>query len=182
MRTAILFLLLLILLPIFVAVQDLLPEIPPERERALLLPLLFCFAVLALPLVPALYFALITAVAQGLIFQSEQTGFGLVLPVVFFLSWAILLQMASEAAHGMRWELHALGSALVTMSLLGGEFLLICFNRGGFPVDTVVLLRIAVPSAVAFLSAPFLYFLLVSLVPLAPEEMPGAIRKPGLDS
>jgi hypothetical protein len=185
MRTALLFILLLILMPVCVAIQDLLPEIPPDKERILLLPVLFCFGALALPLIPALFFALITALVQGLLLvkiSSGQTEFGLVMPVVFFLSWALLLQMASEATHGMRWEVHALGSALVTFSWLGGEFLMICFKRGGFPIDTTVLLRMAVPAGLALLIAPLVYLLLGSLVPYAPEVVLASLRKKGLDS
>lgn len=170
MRHAILFIILLVLLPVSVALQDLLPGIPPAQERLLLLPVLFVFGVIALPLVPALWFALITAIVQGLALlqvQSGQSEMGLTLPVVFFLGWAIVLQMASEATHGIRWELHAIGSAMVTLTLLAGEFLVLCIKRGGFPLDFAVLLRIAVPAAAALLFAPLLYLLLRSLVPFA---------------
>lgn len=172
MRTALLFLIVLILLPLSAVLQDQLPGIPPAQERIQLLPVLFCFGVLALPLLPALFFALSVAVVQGLMltqFQSGQQEFGLALPVVFFLGWAIILQMASEATRGMRWELHALGSAAVTLTLLGGEFLALCAKRGGFPLDTTVMLRTTVPAAAALLLAPLLYVALRTLVPVSKE-------------
>jgi hypothetical protein len=75
-----------------------------------------------------------------------------------------------------------LGSALVTFSWLGGEFLMICFKRGGFPIDTTVLLRMAVPAGLALLIAPLVYLLLGSLVPYAPEVVLASLRKKGLDS
>lgn len=183
MRQAILFIILLVLLPVSVAVQDLLPGIPPVQARLLLLPVVFAFGVIALPLVPALWFALITAVVQGLALLQVQSGqyeMGLTLPVVFFIGWAILLQMASEATHGMRWELHAIGSALVTLTLLAGEFLVLCIKHGGFPLDFGALLKIAFPAAAALLLAPLLYLLLRSLVPLAaaPDISP-APKQPG---
>jgi hypothetical protein len=173
MKQAILFVILLVLLPVSEAIQDLLPGIPPSQERIQLLPIVFCFGVLALPLVRALCFALATALVQGLALlqiQSGQAEFGLTLAIVFFLVWAILLQMTSEATHGMRWELHALGSGLVTLTLLGGEFLVLCVKRGGFPINLAVLLRIGVPTAVAVLISPLLYFALRNLVPLAMES------------
>ncbi len=176
MRTGLLFLLLILLLPVTVALQDLLPAIPPAQARIQLLPVLFCFGVLALPLLPALWFALATAVVQGLILIQIQSGaadFGLTLPVVFFLLWAIFLQMTSEATHGMSWELHAVGSALVTLTLIGGQFVTLCFSRGGFPLDMTVLLKIGIPGAAALLLSPLLYMLLGSLVPLSPEAQPG---------
>lgn len=172
MRQAILFIILLVLLPVSLVVQDLLPGIPPVQERLLLLPIVFTFGVLALPLVRALWFAFFTALVQGLSLlqiQSGQMEAGLIMPVVFFLSWAIVLQMTSEATHGLRWELHALGSALVTLTMLAGEFLALCIGRGGFPVDLGVLLRIVVPSVTALFLAPLLYLLLRTLVPLAPD-------------
>lgn len=183
MRAAFLFILLLILLPIAVAVQDLLPPIPPMQGRVLLLPVLFCFGVMALPLIPALCFALVTALVQGLILlqiQSGQIELGLVGSVVFFLTWAILLQMVSEATQGIRWEIHALGSALVTLTLIGGEFLILCAKRGGFPADASVLLRCVIPSGAALLVAPFFYFSLRSLVPYASEVGVGLPRKSGI--
>jgi hypothetical protein len=78
--------------------------------------------------------------------------------------------MASEATRGMSWELHAIGGALVTATMLAGQFLTLCFKRGGFPVDLSVLLRIAVPSVAAILLAPLLYLMLRGLVPLAADE------------
>ena len=175
MRQGILFIILLLLLPIAVAVQDLLPAIPPFKERVQLLPVVFCFGVMALPLVPSLYFALATALVQGLVLlqiQSGQVELGLTVPVVFFLTWAILLQMASEATHGMRWEVHALGSAAVTLTLLGVEFLVLCVKRGGLPLEMTVLLRVVIPSVAALLIAPLLYFALRKLVPVLLEENP----------
>jgi D-alanyl-lipoteichoic acid acyltransferase DltB (MBOAT superfamily) len=173
MRSALLFLLLVILLPLSVVIQDLLPGVPPSQERVLLLPMLFCFGALALPLVPALFFALATALVQGLALlqvQSGQAEFGMTLPVIFFLAWAIVLQISSEATRGMRWELHAIGSALVTMTLLVGQFLILAVKRGGFSFDQQsVLSRISVPTAISLLIAPLLYLLLKSLVPLSSE-------------
>ncbi len=174
MKTARIFLLLLILLPLSVALQDLLPSIPPAQERILLLPVIFCFGALALPLLPALFFALIVALVQGLVLlqiQSGQAEFSLIAPVVFFLSWKILLQMASEATHGMSWELHALSSALVTVTLLGGEFLILCLNRGEVPITMTVVLRTGIPSIISLLIAALLYLLLGSLVPFAPAQI-----------
>jgi len=175
MRQGILFVILLLLLPIAVAVQDLLPAIPPFQARILLLPVVFCFGAMALPLVPALFFALATALVQGLVLlqiQSGQAELGLTVPVVFFLVWAIVLQMASDATHGTRWEVHALGSAVVTLSLLGVEFLVLCVRRGGFPLEMTVLLRIVIPSAASLLIAPLLYFTLRKIVPVFIEEAP----------
>jgi hypothetical protein len=181
MRQAILFLILLILLPGSVVMQDLLPGIPPSQERILLLPVVFCFGVLALPLIPALFFSLVAALIQGLALiqiQSGQAEFGFTLPVVFFLSWAIVLQMTSEATHGVRWELHALGSGLVTLSLVAGQFLVLCIKRGGFPLDQVVFFRIGVPAAAAVLIAPPLYFALRSFVPMVSGDAEDLPKKP----
>jgi hypothetical protein len=173
MRQIILFIILIVLLPVALALQDLLPSIPPFQARIQLLPIVFCFGVLALPLVPALFFALAAALVQGLALvqiQSGQVELGLTAPVVFFLLWAIVFQMASEATEGMRWEVHAFGSAMVTLTLICGEFLALCCRRGGFPVEMTVLWRIAIPSVASLLLAPLLYFLLRKLVPVFVED------------
>lgn len=172
MRTGLILLVLLLLLPVTVVVQDLLPAVPPVHARIQLLPVLFCFGVLALPLLPALWFALVTAVVQGLLLIQIQSGtadFGLTIPVVFFLLWAIVLQMAGEATHGMRWELHAIGSAVMTLTLLCGEFLMLGFTRGGLLPDMNAVLKIAIPTGAALLVSPLLYLLLGSLVPVSPH-------------
>ena len=78
MRQAILFLILLILLPVSVVLQDLLPGIPPSQERILLLPVVFCFGMLALPLIPALFFALalLGSFSDGGSFMGSSSGLG----------------------------------------------------------------------------------------------------------
>jgi len=177
MRQALLFIILLILLLVSVAVQEMPTAIPIAQSRIQLLPIVFCFAMLALPLLPALYFALITALVQGLLVLQIQAGhseLGLTLPIVFFVSWAIVLQMSSEATHGMRWELHAAGCALVILTLLGGEFLVLCMKRGGFPLDVNIGLRILIPALAAPFIAPTLYFGLRGLVPFTPDAGPVA--------
>ena len=184
MKQALLFIILLVLLPVSVAVQDLLPAVPPAQERLLLLPILFAFGVMALPLVPALWFALLTGIVQGLVLlqvQSGQSEMGLTIPIVVFLGWAIVLQMASEVNRGMRWELHALGSALVTLTLVGGGYLLLCIRRGGFAPDLAVLLQIVIPSVGAALLSPLLYLPLRSLVPfsLSSSDAALATKQPG---
>jgi len=137
MRQGILFIILLLLLPIAVAVQDLLPAIPPFQGRVQLLPVVFCFGVMALPLVPSLYFALATALVQGLVLlqiQSGQVELGLTVPVVFFLTWAILLQMASEATF-------TLASRIAKMAPVGLDKIFFT-NSGSEAVDTA--LKIAI--------------------------------------
>jgi hypothetical protein len=175
MNRIFLFLTLVLLLLLSLGGQDMIPSLPPSGERILIFPVIFAFGVLALPLVPALWFALLTAVMQGLILLQVQAGqaeIGLTLPVVFFLCWAFLLQMMSETTHGMSWELHAVGSAAVTFTMLTGQFLTLCLKRGGFPADLSVLIRIAVPSVASLLVAPLLYLILRNLVPVASDEAP----------
>ena len=77
----------------------------------------------------------------------------------------------------MRWELHALGSAMVTLTLLSGEFLILCAKRGGLPLDSTVILRIVVPAGASLLIAPLLYFALGSLVPVSRESQKSPLPK-----
>jgi len=175
MKRILLFVLLLILLPVCVAGQDLLPGIPPFGAKIQLLPILFCLGVMSLPFLPAAAFALAVAVVQGLALlqvQSGQAELGLTLPVLFFLSWGLVLRMTADATGGIRWETHAAASALVTLTMLGGEFLVLCMKRGGFPVSGPVLAKIAIPSVAALLVSPLLYTLLRGVVPRA--DAPGA--------
>ena len=178
MKPPFLFLLLLVLLPVSSALQDLLPGIPPHGERIQILPIVFCLGALALPTMPALFLSLAAAVVQGLALlqvQSGQAELGLTLPVVFFLGWGLLLRMAGEATLGMRWELHAAGSFLVTLTMLAGEFLILCVKRGGFPVDGPVLMKIFVPAVASLLLSPPAYLLLRPLT-APPAAEPGELH------
>ncbi len=162
---------LFFLLLVALVCQDLFAPIASLGQAKLLfVPLIFCFAALALPLSQALLFALATAVFEGLMVMhsvNDHVEIRLGWFIFFFMIWTVLLQFTSELTSGIRWEVHALGSALCTGTFLAGEFLLLAFDRGHFSITIVTFLLIAIPSGAALLLAPLCYAMLQFLLPPA---------------
>ena len=165
------FTLLIILLLLAMITQDVLPSMPFFGQTHLILvPMIFCFAALALPFPFALLFALVTGVLQGLMVMSFHHGhveIRLGWFIFFFIIWAVLLQFLSDRTDGVRWELHALGSGLCTASFLFGEFFLLSFSRGHFSITDTVLLLALIPGGIALFIAPLFYAVLQFLLPPA---------------
>lgn len=158
------FCLLTLLLLLGLIIQDSLPSMPLLAQTPLLfVPIIFCFASLALSLPEALLFAVMTAVLTGLMamqFPNNQPEIRLGWFILFFISWTILLQIFSALTEGVRWELHAIGSALCTATLLLGEFFLLSLKRGGFLINDRTFLLIVIPTGATLLMAPLFYGLL----------------------
>jgi hypothetical protein len=133
-----------------------------------LVPIVFCFGALTLPLVPALFFGLTAGLLEGLMtvcFQVHHPEIGIAWFICFFMGWAFFLQFVTEFTGGVRWELHALGSFLFTASLLAGEWILISYHRGFVSMTSMTMILIAIPSALSLLLAPPLYYSLQFLLP-----------------
>ncbi len=133
-----------------------------------LTPLVFCFAALILSLPAALLFGFMTGALEGLLtlsFNAHRPEIALGWFIFFFISWTLLLQFITELTDGIRWELHALGGAFCTASLLVGEWILIAWHHDSFSITPATLMLIAIPSAIALLLAPLLYYSLQFLLP-----------------
>ena len=168
MKSFFLFLFLFVLLLITVTVQDLFPSLLFFGQAHLLFfPIIFCFAVLALPFSEALFFGMITGLIEGLMIMHIHDGhveIRLGWFILFFMLWALALQLLSNLTDGVRWELHALGSGLCTATFLLGEFFLLSCSRGHFLMTGEVLLMSVLPAGAAFLLAPCFYGLLQFLL------------------
>ncbi|HLB34273.1 MAG: hypothetical protein A3F67_06590 [Verrucomicrobia bacterium RIFCSPHIGHO2_12_FULL_41_10] len=162
--------LLALLLGAFI-LQDTLPAFSFFSQLHLLLvPVVFCFGVLVLPISSAFFFALITAVLQGLIAQPFLDGhveIGLGWYILFFMIWTFLLQWLSDITGGVRWELHAIGSVLCAVTLLCGEFIILSVKRGNFSLTETTTLFLIISSGASFLVAPLFYYLAQFLLPPA---------------
>lgn len=174
MKSIFSFLLLLGLLILTIVTQDLFPPMAfLGQAHLMLLPIIFCFAVLALSLPSALFFALVTGTLQGLLVMqvhNQHVEIKLGWFIFFFMGWTFLLQFLSDLADGVRWEIHALGSSLCTATLLLGEFFLLSLSRGHFIVSSHVLFLIGASAGITLFLAPFFYlffqFLLAPAKPL----------------
>lgn len=169
MKTIFSFFFLLSLLIIALVLQDTFSGgIGFYQIHLYLVPVVFCFGALILSLPAALFFGLITGLLEGLMtlsFNAHCPEVGLGWFIFFFMSFAFFLQYITELTHGIRWELHALGSAFCTASLLVGEWLLIAWHRGAFNITSMTLLLITIPSAISLLLSPLLYYTLQFLLP-----------------
>lgn len=169
MKSFLTFVLLLFLSIVAIVLQDLFSgSMGLYQTHLYLLPIVFCFAVLVLSFPTALCFSLITGLLEGLMsFSSlhQRLEVGVLWFVLFFMIWTCLLQFCTELTDGIRWELHALGSALVTATLLTGEWILISWHRGSLNITSMTLMLIIAPSAIALLLAPLFYYSLQILLP-----------------
>ncbi|MFZ4115366.1 MAG: hypothetical protein ACOYK6_01430 [Chthoniobacterales bacterium] len=163
-----LFFLLLVILLVTLAAEDLLPAlIFLGQAHLVLFPIIFCFAVIVLPFMGALFFGMMTGLLEGLMVMHIQHGHVEIRIgwfIFFFMLWALALQLLSDLTHGIRWELHALASGLCTATFILGEFLLLTFSRGNFFVTNDLLLLSCVPAGIAVLLAPLVYGLLEFLI------------------
>lgn len=169
MKTIFSFSSLLLLLIIALVLQDTFSgAIGFYQIHLYLVPVVFCFGSLILSLPAALFFGLFTGMLEGLMtlsFEAHRPEVGLGWFIFFFMSFAFFLQYATELTHGIRWELHALGSAFCTASLLIGEWIFISWHRGSFTITSMTLILIAIPSALSLILAPLLYYTLQFLLP-----------------
>ena len=169
MKTFFSFFFLLLLVVIALVLQDTFSgNIGFYQIDLFLVPVVFCFGALTLSLPAALFFALITGMLEGLMtlsFHAHRPEIGIAWFVFFFIAWAFLLQFVTEITGGIRWELHALGSALFTASLFAGEWILISWHRDSFSITSMTIYLIAIPSALSLLLAPLLYYGLQFLLP-----------------
>ncbi len=171
-----LFLLLLVLLLLTLVLETLLPAMSFSGEAHLVLfPMIFSFAVLVLPFSGALSFAVITGLIQGLLvmqIENEHVEIQLGWFIIFFVSWALILQFISDITTGVRWELHALSAGLLTVTFLLGEFFFLTFARGNFLITKEVFFLCFVPAGFSFLLAPLCYWLLQFLLSRPPHIRP----------
>lgn len=171
MKTVFPFLLLTFLLLLALMAQDLVvPASFLGQAKLLFVPLVFCFGALALPFPQALLFAVVTALLEGLMVMritNDHVDIRLGWFFFFFIVWTVLLQFVSDLTHGIRWEVHALGSGLCTASFLLGTFLLVSFDRAHFFMRPITLFLIIVPSGAAVFLAPLCYATLQFLLPPA---------------
>jgi len=169
MKTAFSFFFLLLLVIIALVLQDTFSGcIGFYQIHFFLIPVVFCFGALILSFSAALFFGLATGLLEGLMtlsFHAHRAEIGISWFIFFFVIWAFLLQFITELTDGIRWELHALGSALFTASFLAGEWILISWNRGSFTITPMTFVLIAIPSAISLLLAPILYYSLQFLLP-----------------
>ncbi len=175
MKTVFSFSFLFLLLVIALVLQDTFSgAIGFYQIHLFLVPIVFCFGALILSFQAALLFGLITGLLEGLMtlsFQTHHVDIGITWFLFFFMLWALLLQCITELTDGIRWELHALGSALFTASFLMGEWLLLSWNRGSFGITPMTFLFIAIPTALSLLLSPLLYYSLQFLLP-PPKSQP----------
>ncbi len=168
MKAVFSFFFLLLLIIIAIVLQDTFSgSIGFYQIHFFLVPVVFCFGALILSFPAALFFGLVTGLLEGLMtlsFHAHRPEIGITWFVFFFIIWAFLLQFATELTDGIRWELHALGSALFTAFLLTGEWILISWQRDSFSISSMTIILIALPSAISLLLAPPLYYSLQFLL------------------
>ncbi len=175
MSTVIFFLVICAAMFLALVAQHFIPPLPwLEGARVLLMPLVFFYGALAMPLAGMLTLSFLAgfmwdALHTFVLHTGETGGEGApVLGVEIALGWSILVYAALGAIMSGfrplfqrgRWEIHCLLSGVCTALIVLAEYVMITFRRGDFAFSQEIWWRIGGPGVVALLLSPVVFFLL----------------------
>jgi hypothetical protein len=181
----------ILLLAAFVSVvlQHFIPPLPwVAGARVMLLPVVFFYSALALPLPGMLAMAFVT----GFMWDALNTQV-IDNSVELSLGWSIAVCAALGAiANGFRpvfrrgrWEIHCLASGILTGVFVLAEYLMITFRRGVFVFPEAIWYRIGGTGLVALVLAPIVYVVLKGLAVMVrydPSSAAGEVTNYGTPS
>lgn len=175
MSTIFFFLVLAAALFLALVAQSFIPPLPwIEGARVLLMPLVFFYGALAMPLAGMLTLAFLAGfmwdALNTVIFDTGQAAEDgtRVLAVEISLGWSILVYAALGAIMSGfrplfqrgRWEAHCLLSGVCTALIVLAEYLMITFRRGEPLFTQEIWWRIGGAGVMALLLSPIVFFLL----------------------
>lgn len=156
----------------FIVQQALPPMAELHEARILLVPMVFCYAAMALPFPAMLAAALYTGFLSDLMYLHVVGG-KVEIPVGFSIVYFMIL---GSVANGFQPALKARNP--LPFVLLGGlgtslflfiQFAVITWQRGGFIWDNSITWRIIAPGVMAALLAPLFYLTLSHIDRLLPD-------------
>jgi len=183
MKTAVILAFLLVSIFLAFIVQE---RIPPVREmmdaRVLLVPLLFCYGALSLPMWAMLLLAFYTGFLNDMWFlhtAGGQVEIALGWSIVYFVLFGLLAHGFQPGFERGHWWLHPLLSAPCTSLILALQFVMITFRREQLIFNDIVLWRIVAPG----LFAAFAALLFILAARYLEDFLPGSERRRmGLES
>jgi len=142
--------------------QEFVPPLPfLDGAHLLLVPVLFCYGALWFSFPAMLGLALFTGLLSDLAFLhvvADHVEISLGWSMLFYVFLGTALRPLRPLFLEGRWEVHCLGSAATTLSLLLLQYIMVCLRRGSFLFDWTIFWHITGPSVLALLLAPAVYF------------------------
>jgi hypothetical protein len=161
---------------VFVAflLQQALPEIHVlHGARFVFVPMIFCYAAMALPFPAMLFAAFFTGLFSDLMYLNVVGGrveIALGCSIVFFVIYGSIANgLRPSFLRGQWWPLIPL-SVLCTWSFLIMQFTMISLRRGEFVFEEAILWRAFAPGLLAGLLAPLLYAVVKPFGALVPDN------------
>ncbi len=161
-------------LAIFAALimQEFIPRLDGlNGARVLLVPMLFFYGALTMPV----WAMLLLAVYSGLVMDlmslqiiSGQVEIALGWSIVYFVIFGLLAHGFHPAFQRGHWWLHTLIAAVGTSLYLALQYAMISFRREGFVFNELVVWRILAPGLIAALFAPLVHLIAVQAGHLIP--------------
>ncbi len=154
--------------------QETLPPVNVlHGARFVFVPMIFCYAAMALPFPAMLLAAVITGFLTDLMYLHVVGGrveIALGCSIVFFVIYGSISNGCRPAfQRGHWWPVIPL-SALGTSSFLLMQFLMISLRRETFVFDEAVIWRVIAPGLLAALFSPILHALIRPFASLIPEN------------
>ncbi len=165
-------------LAVFIAliIQEFIPPIDAlHGARVLLVPMLFCYAALAMPAWAMLLFAVYTGMLTDLATLQIVDGrveIALGWSIVYFVLFGLLAHGFQPAFLRGHWWLHLLLGALGTCAFLALQYAMICFRREELIFNELVAWRILAPGLIAAIIAPLVHLLVYQCRQFFPD-LPG---------
>ena len=154
--------------------QQALPEIHVlHGARFVFVPMIFCYAAMALPFPAMLFAAFFTGLFSDLMYLNVVGGrveIALGCSIVFFVIYGSIANgLRPSYLRGHWWPLIPL-SVLCTWSFLIMQFTMISLRREGFVFDEAILWRAFAPGLLAGLLSPLLHAVVKPFAALVPDN------------
>ena len=154
--------------------QQALPAVPMlHGARFVIVPMIFCYAAMALPFPAMLLAAFFTGLLSDLMYLNVVDGrveIALGCSIVFFVIYGSIANgFRPSFLRGHWWPVIPL-SVICTWSFLLMQFAMISLRREGFVFDQAILWRIFAPGLLAGLFAPLLHVVVNPFAAFIPEN------------
>jgi hypothetical protein len=132
--------------------------------RVLLVPMLFFYGALTMPVWAMLILAVFSGLIMDLMYLqivSGQVEIALGWSIVYFVIFGLLAHGFHPAFERGHWWLHTIIAAVGTSLYLALQYAMISFRREGFVFNELVVWRILTPGLIAALFAPLVHLIAV---------------------
>jgi len=154
--------------------QEFIPRVAIfEGARVLLVPMLFCYGALAMPLWAVVLLAAFTGFLTDLWymqFANGQVEIALGWSIVYFVIFGLLAHGFQPAFLRGHWWLHVVLSALGTSTFLALQYVMICFRRQELIFNEHIAWLILGPGLIAAILSPVVHLVASQTAQFFPVE------------